>query len=225
MPNEGDNTMPIDSMNHYHHHKSLFSVIFEWLILIGIAAALIYYRETVFRVAKILLRSEPGRVDTITETDLKNVIRESRLYTAEYPYNSYTAVHDTNGKLKYYVAYNGSVKAGFDIKELAIALLEEEHLIQIHIPPIEISEVTVDAASLEYIFANEKYHTETVFSEAYQAAYDDLKLKADANANILIAAENNAKRVAKALVEPWVNQLHRETPYEVQVVTSTEVQP
>lgn len=216
--------MSRDSMNH-HHHKSIFSVIFEWLILIGIVVALFYYRDFVFRAVKLFFRSEPGRVETITETELKNVIRESQLYTAEYPYNSYTAVYDAKEKLKYYVAYNGSVRAGFDIKEMTISLLEEAHIIRIQIPAIEISEVTVDAGSLEYIFAKEKYHTETVFSEAYQSAYDDLKLKATANENILIAAENNAKRVAKALVEPWVNQLNRETPYEVQVVTLSEAQP
>lgn len=224
MLNEGVALMSRDSRD-YRKSKSIFSKILEWLILIGIAAALFYYRDFVFHAAKVIFRNEPGRINTITETDLKTVLRESQLYTAEYPCNSYTAVYGENGQLKYYVAYNGSVKAGFDVKEMTISLIEDAHLIRIQIPTVEISEVTVDAGSLEYIFANEKYHTETVFSEAYQSAYDDLKLKAQANDNILIAAENNAKRIAKALVEPWVNQLNREMPYEVQVVTASEVQP
>lgn len=169
--------------------------------------------------AEDFVMGEAGKVDTITETTLEEAVRMSRLYTAEYPYNGYTAVCDTDsGEIKYYVAYEGTVKAGIDVNRIHVSLEKESNTIRIILPEIEVSSPVVDAGTMEYIFTDEKYNTETVAQEAYKAANSDLMQKASEDSNIIATARESAKMAAKTLVEPWVNQIGTEETYTVKVL-------
>lgn len=173
--------------------------------------------------AENMVAGENGRVETVTETALEEAVRISRLYTAEYPYNGYTAVYDEDtGDIKYYVAYEGTVKAGIDVSKISVSLEEGSGTIIILLPEIEVTTPIVDAGTMEYIFADEKYNTETVAQEAYKAANEDLSLKAGKDASIITTARETAKTAAKALVEPWVSQISGENKYTVKVLAYVE---
>lgn len=163
---------------------------------------------------------ETGTVKTITESELLDVLRESNLYTAEYPCNRYTKVSDDNGNIKYYVAYEGTVKAGFDVNDIEVNLDEDDHTITIQLPEVTVQSVKVDVGSLDYIFEKEKYDTETVASEAYGKAVEDLTNNAPQDEIIKVATEN-AKIIEKELIEPWVNQVS-DQKYEVKVLAYGE---
>lgn len=163
-------------------------------------------------------------VKTITESELLKVVKKSKLYTAEYPYNSYTEVKDDNGKIKYYVAYNGTIKAGFDVKDVNVSISDDGTVITIQLPEIKILSADIDVGSMDYIFENQKYNTETVSNEAIGKATEDLQNKAAADKNIISVATENAKRIEKAVVEPWVNQVSSDKQYTVQVLAYGEDQ-
>lgn len=165
--------------------------------------------------------NKPGPVITITESELLEVIKESELYTAEYPCNRYTEVFDEKGNRKYYVAYEGTVKAGFDVNDVTVKLNEDDLTIVIQLPEITVKSVKVDVGSLDFIFEKEKYDTETVSSEAYSKAVEDLTDKASKDEDILKTATENAKNVEKALVEPWVNQVSGQK-YKIKVLAYGE---
>lgn len=170
---------------------------------------------------KDFLVGEEGKVTTVTESTLKETVKESRLYTAEYPYNGYTAVYDEDGEtVKYYVAYEGSVKAGIDASQIEVSL--DKDTIFIHLPEVEVEKPYVNPGTMEYIFKNKKYDTETVAQEAYKAALSDLTERACADRNLVTIAEESAKASERALVEPWVNQLGDGNTYTVRVLAYEE---
>ena len=166
---------------------------------------------------------EEGKVYTVTESVLKKVVTTSNLYIAQYPYNSYATVYDKDTEeIKYYVAYEGTVKAGIDVNKIQVSLEEETHTITIHLPRIELEEPVIDESTLDYIFTKDKYETETVMQEAYQAAVDDLSEKIKNDSDILDSATERAKTYEKLLVESWVNQIEEETQYTVEVIAYGE---
>lgn len=169
-----------------------------------------------------LFQNKEGVVTTITESTLEKVIKESTLYTAEYPYNSYATVKDADGNDEYYVAYKGTVRAGFDVQKVTVSLDEQRSRITIRLPEISVTDINVDSGSLDYIFNNQKYNTETVSGEAYNAAYSDLAKKAAQDQDIIAAATDNAKMIEKELVEPWVNQADPDKQYDIKVLAYGE---
>ena len=165
------------------------------------------------------IHGEEGTVSTVTQSSLEKVVTTSRLYTAEYPYNGISAVYDSEtGVLKYHVAYEGTVKAGIDVSLIQVSLNEETHEIIIRLPQVVVEEPVINAGTMEYIFEDNKYNTETVAQEAYKAAIADLRRRTAADPDILTTATQTAKSAEKALVEPWVNQVDTDIKYTVTVL-------
>lgn len=150
--------------------------------------------------------SKEPEVVTISETSLKEIIAASDLSTVEYTYNSIVTVSNEKEEM-YHVAYDGIVKAGFDLSQLAVVDNKEEKKITITIPEIKITSAIVDDQSLEFIFIKSKYDTETTYQEAYRESTNDLVYKAEQNDDIKIMARENAVMTIKALIKPWEEQL------------------
>lgn len=165
-----------------------------------------------------------GKVTTITESTLEKVIKKNQLYTAEYPYNGYTAVYDEDGNMKYYVAYEGYVKAGIDVTQITVSMDMNTSTIIIQLPKVQIEEPVVDAGTMEYIFRKEKYHTETVAQEAYRYAERDLADKVSKDPDLEACATEAAKAAEKALIEPWLSQIEAKKAYTVRVLGYGEVE-
>jgi hypothetical protein len=181
------------------------------------------YVPDITRKGREFLAGKEGEVATVTESMLEETVRKGSLYTAEYPYNGYTAVYDEDGEtVKYYVAYEGTVKAGFDVRKIEVFLDEESNTIYIRLPEAAVTGPQVNPGTMEYIFEDEKYNTETVAQEAYRAACEDLAERARVDTDIRANAEESAKAAEKALVEPWVNQMERGTEYTVKVLAYGE---
>lgn len=168
---------------------------------------------------KDFLIGREGGVVTVTESVLEKSVKRSEMYTAEYPYNGYAVVYEEDEEtVKYYTAYEGTVKAGIDVSKIQVFLDKEAGIIIIRLPQITVAEPWVDPGTMEYIFENEKYNTETVAQEAYKAALADLSERVSADTKLADTAAENAKISAKALVEPWVNQVDEDVTYRVEVL-------
>ncbi len=166
---------------------------------------------------------EEGEIATVTESLLERSVKRSRLYTAEYPYNGYTAVYDENQEtVKYYVAYEGIVKAGIDVSKIEVSLEAETGTIYIWLPEVTVEKPWVDPGTLEYIFEDDKYNTETVAQESYKAAVADLKERVSADTKLMDAAAENVKISAKALAEPWLDERDDGVEYTVRVLIAGE---
>ncbi|MCI8562315.1 MAG: DUF4230 domain-containing protein [Lachnospiraceae bacterium] len=158
--------------------------------------------------AKKLIEGEEGKVTTISKASLDKVFEISELATADYIYNAVAKSYEEDGEtVKYYVAYESTVKAGIDFSKLLVDINETGKIIKITIPDIEFQEKTVDPGTLNYIFKDEKYETENVHQEAFELCERDLEQRIANEKNLLELAEKNAIAIIKALVLPWVQQI------------------
>lgn len=164
-----------------------------------------------------IINPNVDQVTTISKSSLEKILEISDLQTLEYTYNAVTDVTDENGNIKYHVAYEGRVTAGIDFSKIEKEIDEEKKTIKLILPQAKIQEVSVDTGTMDYIFERKKYETETVSHEAYKACIDDLKKRADKEADLLDIASENSLDTIKALVEPWVKEI--DASYKVEVVS------
>lgn len=147
----------------------------------------------------------------ITVSQLQEILEISELSTAEYSYNSIARAYDADGeKIRYYVYYEGTVKAGIDFSKIDILVDDQNHRIALLLPEAEIMITSVDINSLDYMFEKKKYETETISQEAYTLCNEDLKQKIANEEQFLEMAKDNAANCVKALIEPWVEQVNDE---------------
>ena len=152
-----------------------------------------------------------NKVSTVSKSSLEKVLETSQLTTLQYTYNAIAEVKkEFFDTIKYHVAYEGTVQAGIDFEDIDIDINEEKKLITITLPEVSIQNVIVSAESMEYIFNDDKYESETVASEAYSACVKDLQTRAEKEVQLLQMAKDNARDAVQALIEPWVKQVDEE---------------
>ena len=163
-----------------------------------------------------VFRSSQNKVSTVSKSSLEKVLETSQLTTLQYTYNAIAEVKkEFFDTIKYHVAYEGTVQAGIDFEDIDIDINEEKKLITLTLPEVSIQNVIVNAESMEYIFNDDKYETETVASEAYSACVKDLQTRAEKEVQLLQMAKDNARDAVQALIEPWVKQVDEEYTIEI----------
>lgn len=166
---------------------------------------------------KDIIIGEEGKVTTISEASLKKVFEINELSTADYTYNAVARAYNwDNSEVRYYVAYEGRIKAGIDFSKIKIDIDEEEKLITLTIPEIEFQEITVDPGTLEYIFKDKGSETENIHQEAFTLCQQDLNERAAQEEDFLLLARSNAASVVEALVTPWISQLEDSYTVDIQ---------
>ncbi len=159
-----------------------------------------------------------GKVTTISKADIEKVFEISELSTADYTYNAIARAYAEDGtSIRYYVAYEGTIKAGIDFSEVEIAIEEESKVITITLPKVELKEKTVNPGTLEYIFKDKGSETETVHQEAFRLCEQDLAERAKKEGELLRLARENAVAVVNALVTPWIEQIDQD--YQIEIKT------
>ncbi len=160
---------------------------------------------------------EEGETVTFSEASIRKVFEISDLSTADYIYNAVARAYDEDGvTVRYYVAYEGRIKAGIDFSKIEVDIDEEGKTITITIPEIEFQEKTVNPGTLEFIFRDKKSETENIHQEAYLLCENDLKEKINREQELMELARANAISVVEALVTPWMKQVEEEYIVEFQ---------
>ena len=178
-----------------------------------------------------IIIGKEGEVRTVSLSEIQEVVKKGHLYIAECVYDGYTAVYEEpdeeaedeeeEKEVKYYVAYKGKVKAGIDIEKIDVSMDLSTSEIIINLPEVQI-ETMIDATSLDYIFMDDDYNTETVAQEAYKAAYESLNERASKDEKIVEMATERAKNAEKALVQPWLDSVDPSKTYTVKVLAQGE---
>ena len=181
------------------------------LIAFGILSAkntILHKKDSLKENLSQAVTGEEGKVTTITKASLEKVFEINELSTADYIYNAVARAYGEDGaSVKYYVAYEGKVKAGIDFGKLDISIHEEEKHITIKLPHIEFQEQTVDPGTLKYIFKDRDSQREDIHQEAFELCEKDLKERLLQEKDLKEQAKKNAQAVVQGLVEPWVKQI------------------
>ena len=159
-------------------------------------------------VADEVVFGSEGEVSAESYITLKDVIDINKLQTFTYTYNStcpYTVGNDK--KTVFYTAYEGTVTFSVNTEDIEVLEDEKGKIVFLFIPDIEES-YKVDAGTLEYIFLDEDYESNSdVPSIAYKLAISDLKKKSEKSTYMLELAQENTENELRALTEPIVHQM------------------
>ena len=178
----------------------LLALVVIVILICGIVA--------VFAVTK---KDQP-KPEVITISTLERIINVSELSTFTAVYNGIADVKNEKKpeETDYYVAYEAYVDAGIDFEKIKFSVDNEKKSIFVDIPEIHITDTTVDIASLDFIFLNEKANTSTITQEAYKACEEDVANESERQSAIYDLAKQNAVNVLTALINPIIEQLDTE---------------
>lgn len=192
--------------------KKQFHSIKFWSACGVVVVIFIIVAVLVFRVAK-----KEDTKEIIAQATLEKIINVSELSTFETIYNGVAQVMNEKKpeKVDYYVAYEAKVKAGIDFEQVEVSVDNKEKIITVTLPEVQINDVNVDIASLDFIFESDKADTDTVSQEAYKACVEDVTNESSNEDAIYELAGQNARNVIEALISPFVNQLDEEYQLEI----------
>ena len=155
-----------------------------------------------------------GETTIITKSTLTDVIKTSQISTYQMTYNGVAKkVKKGEKKAAYLVNYEANIKAGVDMRKIEIMSIEDNK-ISIKLPAIEIEEPNVDMQKLDYIFYDKSEDKEGVTNEAYKLAVNDAKTETKNNKAIKKLAEDNLKRLLKALIDPLIEENGNKYTYD-----------
>ena len=178
---------------------------FYTVLIAVILIAIIILRFAVFR-------PKNTEAEIISKSSLEKIIKVSDLSTYEAVYNGVARVmNEQNAEnVDDYVSYDARIKAGIDVD-----VDHDQKVITVKLPEIEIQDVNVDIASLDYIFINNTANTATVSEEAYKKCKEDAIEESKTKNAIYDIAEQNLQNIIEALISPFVEQLDSE--YQLQI--------
>lgn len=150
--------------------------------------------------------SNDGEVVSKCESTLKEIKEITEFQSVIYDYNGVAVSYKDSKKkdIKYYVAYKGTVSAGFDFTKLKMEVDEFDEKIIITLPEMVIQDVTIDNSSLDFIFEKKKYNTEDVVLDARKLCKEDLENNAKKEGLVLDTARESAISAIKGMFQPWI---------------------
>lgn len=179
---------------------------------IAITVAILLLIAAVSVVCINIFQNNAESKSPIAEVSLEKILEIAELSTVDYTYNATTAKYskDNPEEVEYYVAYEGTVTAGIDFKEIKSERNEDEKTITLTLPEIEIQSICVDMGTMEYIFVKNEFETETISQEAYKLCKNDLKNRIKKEELLYTTAKENAISSVEALFKPWVETVDNE---------------
>lgn len=167
----------------------------------------------------IIFWGEEGNSTYDSTNTIKKITETETINTTEYIYNAVTQKETEGGKIKYYVAYEGTVKAGFEFDEMKINTNKKSKTVTITIPKIKVTETKINEKNLKFIFTKAKYDDKKVLEEAIELCKKDLETRAKETDLLFKTAQNNASSGIKAFLQPWINTL----PEDYEIIFEQEV--
>lgn len=192
------------------------------IIKIIIAITIIVIVSIGMSIGVTMIKRSISKPDIISTASLEKIINVNDLSTFEAVYNGIATVYNEekvdkqgNKKVNYYVSYEAKVKAGIDVTEVDIDVDEENQKIIISMPEVKITDINVDITSLDYIIENKKLDTKTISQEAYNKCIEDVSNETSKEQAIYSLAQENAKNILIALIEPFVKQVNDQYVLEI----------
>lgn len=170
------------------------------IIIIGIGLIFLSW----FLKDEVFSKDSPS---VVTVSSIEKIVETSELSTYTAVYNGIAEVKNPKSdQTDYFVSYESRIKAGINFEDIQVKIDEEAEKIKVILPNVYITETTVDIATLDFIFFNEKANRSTVIEQAYKAAEEDVESEATTQETIYGLAEKNAKKTVKAIILPLIEQ-------------------
>ncbi len=153
----------------------------------------------------------------ITASTLEKIIDVDELSTFTAVYNGVARVANAEDEeeIDYYVSYEARVDVGIDLDKVRFEIDDEEKVIYVHLPNVEIKTIAVDIGTMDFMFMNDDMNQSAVTEAAYKACEADAENECEQENAIFELATQNAQNTMLALLQPFVEQMEDE--YELVV--------
>ena len=138
----------------------------------------------------------------------------------EITYNGVAEVPQKNHptKVVYYVSYEAEVKASINMADIDVQIDDnvgegQAKKIIVTLPQLQVKQIDVDMASLDYMFVKKSANTADVSEEAYAACIADAGSECRGNEVFLQMAKENCENTVKALLMPIIE--NQDESYEL----------
>ena len=164
-----------------------------------------------------------GEVEDVVSTpDLEEVIRLYNLQTLTYHYNSICHIYEDddedNGEILYHISYEGTVVLGIDMSQVTCDIDDENQIVHVYLPQVEIQSRRVESSSLEYIFADDSANNSQAGTQALSRCTQDFESKI-ANETIMFdLARESCDSGIRALCAPIVEYYFEGYELEIEFV-------
>ncbi len=185
----------------------------------------------VFVICTIL--SGCAKKNVVTSSNLIDAVEIDELYGSEFVYNGVTQIPVERNN--YNIKYNSTVKVGINTSDLSFDIDEENDIIKVIIPEVDILDVSIDVDSIEYLPSKPNLEIKTVLKRCEEDAIADAKAEtylSDAkNANssqhsslLFDIAEDNICSLIKGLISPLIEDSEYTVDfYRTKTTHTTEV--
>ena len=129
------------------------------------------------------------------------------MQTLTYHYNSICHIYeddDEEGELLYHISYEGTVVLGIDMSQITCEIDDENMLVNVYLPQVEILSYHVDSSSLDYIFADENANNSQTGTQALSRCNDDFLSKIENETIMFDLARESCDSGIRAFCAPII---------------------
>lgn len=194
--------------------------LLKWVIILAVVVIVVVVG---YKLAKQLgwFGLKPKVETTIlTSSQLEQVLQIDDLSVCAITYNGVAEVPEKNhpSKIAYYVSYEAEVKASINMADIDIQIDDnvsegQVKKIVVTLPQLQVKQINVDMASLDYMFVKKSANTADVSEEAYAACIADAGSECRGNDMFLQMAKENCENTVKALLMPIIE--NQDEAYEL----------
>ena len=195
--NESSYEFTCEIKNERPNIKRLYPIVAILLVII-IALAVVF-------VLPHKISSDTNQPKIVTISTLQEIVNISKLSTVQFVYNGSAKV-DGDNKTDYHVSYDSIISIGIDFDKVSFESDLEAKKIYVTIPEPEITDISVDIESLDFIFNNKKADKLTTLQSAYEVCIEDARAECEANEKMFSLAEKSIEDAIRALTEPIIDE-------------------
>ncbi len=194
--------------------------LLKWFVILAVVVIVVVVG---YKLAKQLgwFGLKPKIETTIlTSSQLEEVLQIDDLSVCAITYNGVAEVPQKNHptKVAYYVSYEAEVKASINMADIDVQIDEnvaegQTKKIVVTLPQLQVKQINVDMASLDYMFVKKSANTADVSEEAYAACIADAGSECRENDMFLQMAKENCENTVKALLMPIIE--NQDETYEL----------
>lgn len=204
------------------HKRAVRDVVklVKWVIILAVVVIVVIVGYKLARQLGWFGLKPKVETTILTSSQLEEVLQIEDLSVCAITYNGVAEVPQKNHptKVAYYVSYEAEVKASINMADIDVQIDDnvgegQAKKVIVTLPQLEVKQINVDMASLDYMFVKKSANTADVSEEAYAACIADAGSECRGNDVFLQMAKENCENTVRALLMPIIE--NQDEPYNL----------
>lgn len=204
------------------HKRAVRDVVklVKWVIILAVVVIVVIVGYKLARQLGWFGLKPKVETTILTSSQLEEVLQIEDLSVCAITYNGVAEVPQKNHptKVAYYVSYEAEVKASINMADIDVQIDDnvgegQAKKVIVTLPQLEVKQINVDMASLDYMFVKKSANTADVSEKAYAACIADAGSECRGNDVFLQMAKENCENTVRALLMPIIE--NQDEPYNL----------